>query len=261
MKGLQKYVFGIYFAGVYLKKSTVMAFVDYYKIMGISKDTPQDQINAAYKKRVKQFHPDLHPDDPKAKAKFQALNEANEVLSDPQKRAQYDRYGERWKEMEAMKDGGRTGQGASYSRGFNEDMFSGFDGMGGFSSFFNEFFGARAGMGGFSAGRSGHRNGGCHGNCHQGNDTETTACTHVRIDLYAALLGGTFILSTKQGKVKLNLKPCTRPGTKLRLKGKGPADAYGKPTDLIIVIDVDWPEKLTEQQMECVREMKRASGQ
>ena len=75
MKGLQKYAFGIYFAGVYLKKSTVMAFVDYYKIMGISKDTPQDQINAAYKKRVKQFHPDLHPDDPKAKAKFQALNE------------------------------------------------------------------------------------------------------------------------------------------------------------------------------------------
>ena len=69
-----------------------MAFVDYYKIMGISKDTPQDQINAAYKKRVKQFHPDLHPDDPKAKAKFQALNEANEVLSDPQKRAQYDHF-------------------------------------------------------------------------------------------------------------------------------------------------------------------------
>lgn len=55
-----------------------MAFIDYYKIMGVDKSIPQDQIRAAYKKRAKQFHPDLHPDDPKAKAKFQALNEAYE---------------------------------------------------------------------------------------------------------------------------------------------------------------------------------------
>ena len=52
--------------------------------MGISKDTPQKDIKAAYKKRAKQFHPDLHPDDPKAKAKFQALNEAYDVLNDPE---------------------------------------------------------------------------------------------------------------------------------------------------------------------------------
>lgn len=50
-----------------------MAFIDYYKILGIDKNTPQDKIKEAYKKRTKQFHPDLHPDDPKAKAKFQAL--------------------------------------------------------------------------------------------------------------------------------------------------------------------------------------------
>ena len=74
-----------------------MAFIDYYKIMGISKDTPQKDIKAAYKKRAKQFHPDLHPDDPKAKAKFQALNEAYDVLNDPEKRAKYDQYGEHWK--------------------------------------------------------------------------------------------------------------------------------------------------------------------
>ena len=65
-----------------------MAFIDYYKIMGISKDTPQKDIKAAYKKRAKQFHPDLHPDDPKAKAKFQALNEAYDVLNDPEKTGQ-----------------------------------------------------------------------------------------------------------------------------------------------------------------------------
>ena len=61
-----------------------MAFVDYYKILGVSKDIPQKDVKKAYIKRAKQFHPDLHPDDPKAKAKFQALNEAYEVLNDPE---------------------------------------------------------------------------------------------------------------------------------------------------------------------------------
>ena len=60
-----------------------MAFIDYYKILGVAKDIPQADIRKAYLKRTKQFHPDLHPDDPKAKAKFQALNEAYAVLSDP----------------------------------------------------------------------------------------------------------------------------------------------------------------------------------
>jgi len=53
-----------------------MAFIDYYKILGVKKDIPQDEVRAAYRKRAKQFHPDLHPNDPKAKAKFQALSES-----------------------------------------------------------------------------------------------------------------------------------------------------------------------------------------
>ena len=63
--------------GMVIKNLKIMAFIDYYKIMGIPKDTPQKDIRAAYKKRARLFHPDLHPDDPKAKAKFQMLNEAN----------------------------------------------------------------------------------------------------------------------------------------------------------------------------------------
>ena len=66
-----------------------MAFIDYYKILGIAKDTPQEKIKSAYKKRARQFHPDLHPDDPKAKAKFQALTEAFDVLNDPEKRKKF----------------------------------------------------------------------------------------------------------------------------------------------------------------------------
>ena len=86
-----------------------MAFIDYYKILGIAKDTPQEKIKSAYKKRARQFHPDLHPDDPKAKAKFQALTEAFDVLNDPEKRKKYDQYGEHWKEAGAF--GGAGGSG------------------------------------------------------------------------------------------------------------------------------------------------------
>ncbi len=80
-----------------------MAFVDYYKILGVKKDIPQKDVRAAYRKRAKQFHPDLHPNDAKAKAKFQALSEAYEVIGDPDKRAKYDKYGEQWRNAEATK--------------------------------------------------------------------------------------------------------------------------------------------------------------
>ena len=94
-----------------------MAFIDYYKIMGIPKDTPQKDIRAAYTRRAKQFHPDLHPDDPKAKAKFQALNEAYDVLNDPEKRRKYDQYGENWKhaeEFEAQRNQQQSQRGGGF---------------------------------------------------------------------------------------------------------------------------------------------------
>lgn len=79
-----------------------MAFIDYYKILGVDRNIPQDQVREAYRKRAKLFHPDLHPNDPKAKAKFQALNEAYDVISDPEKRKKYDQYGEKWREADAL---------------------------------------------------------------------------------------------------------------------------------------------------------------
>ena len=83
-----------------------MAYIDYYKILGVNKDASQDDIKKAYKKLARQYHPDLNPNDATAKDKFQAINEANEVLSDPEKRKKYDEYGEHWKhadEFEAQK--------------------------------------------------------------------------------------------------------------------------------------------------------------
>lgn len=214
-----------------------MAFIDYYKILGVDKTIAQKDVKRAYLKRAKQFHPDLHPDDPKAKAKFQALTEAYDVLGDPEKRAKYDKYGEQWKQAEQFeRAGGGFGGfgGGPGAGGFGGFDFSQFTGGGGFSSFFQDLFG---GGGGGSAFRA------------QPHDTEA----NVTIDLYTALLGGDIIVTTGTGsKLRLKVKPETQPGTKVRLRGKGRAG-----TDLIITYQVKLPTNLTERQRQLLQEMRQ----
>ncbi|MBR6120891.1 MAG: DnaJ domain-containing protein [Prevotella sp.] len=215
-----------------------MAFIDYYKILGVSKDIPQKDVKKAYLKRAKQFHPDLHPDDPKAKAKFQALNEAYDVIGDPEKRRKYDQYGEQWQQAEAF-----GGQGGGYAGGgspFEGFDFSSFKGGGGFSSFFENLFG-HGGAGGFSGfGRQ------------QQAPQDTQAS--VSIDMYTALLGGDVMITLRDGqKLKLKVKPGTQPGTKVRLRGKG----HGG-TDLIITYNVTLPATLSDRQRQLLEEMRRS---
>jgi len=73
-----------------------MDFIDYYKVLGINKNATQDEIRAAYRKLARKHHPDLNQNDREANKKFQQINEANEVLSDPENRKKYDAYGEHW---------------------------------------------------------------------------------------------------------------------------------------------------------------------
>ena len=77
-----------------------MAFVDYYQILGLDKNADDKAIKNAYRKLARKYHPDLNPNDKEAQKKFQELNEANEVLSDPEKRKKYDKYGKDWQHSE-----------------------------------------------------------------------------------------------------------------------------------------------------------------
>jgi len=219
-----------------------MAFIDYYKILGVDKTIAQKDVKKAYLKRAKQFHPDLHPDDPKAKAKFQALAEAYDVIGDPVKRAKYDKYGEQWRQADAYEKaggagfGGFGGQGGNPFEGFDFTAFTGGGGRGGFSSFFQDLFG---GMGGQAT----HRG-------YQEKPTNTQAT--VTIDLYTALLGGDIMVTTGTGeRLKLKVKPETQPGTKVRLRGKGRGG-----TDLILTYQVTLPTGLTERQRQLLHEMQ-----
>ena len=264
-----------------------MAFVDYYKILGVDKNIPQKDVRAAYRKRAKQFHPDLHPNDPKAKAKFQALNEAYEVISDPDKRAKYDQYGEQWKNASAFGGGGGAGGFGGFGNGAGGgNPFEGFDfssfggGGGGFSSFFENLFGGGRGgasqAGGFGGGNAGFNGfggagsygagagfgtGGCGGNCGgQGaRNSSGEMNMNVNIDMYTALLGGEGIIKLSNGsKIKLKIKPETQNGTKVRVRGKGYDRGDGTFGDLIITYNVKLPTGLTEHQKDLLRQMKEA---
>ena len=227
-----------------------MAFVDYYKILGVDKNIPQKDVRAAYRKRAKQFHPDLHPNDPKAKAKFQALNEAYEVISDPDKRAKYDQFGENWKNAGGF-GGGGFGGGAGGAGGAGGNPFEGFGGFGGFGGGANAGYGAGADFG----------TGGCGGGCgSQGARTNTGEMNmNVNIDMYTALLGGEGIITLSNGsKIKLKIKPETQNGTKVRVRGKGYDRGDGTFGDLMITYNVKLPTGLNEKQKELLRQMKEA---
>ena len=239
-----------------------MAFIDYYKILGVDKSIPQKDVKKAYLKRAKQFHPDLHPDDPKAQAKFQALQEAYDVIGDPEKRKKYDQYGEQWKQADAF-GGAGFGGGAGGGNPFGGFDFSSFSGGGGFSDFFENLFGRKGQQGGGFGGFQGFSSGGSGfggfsgGTGRQARTNSGEMNATVSIDLYTALVGGEVMITLSNGsKVKMKIKPETQPGTKVRLRGKGYDRGDGTFGDLIITYQVKLPQNLSERQKDLLRQMR-----
>ena len=123
-----------------------MAYIDYYKLLGVDKNASDKDIKTAYRKLARKYHPDLNPDNKEANLKFQQINEANEVLSDKEKRKKYDQYGEHWQNSEAYEQANQRGTsyntgpfgGTNATGGYD---FEGFGEGGDFSDFFQSMFG------------------------------------------------------------------------------------------------------------------------
>ncbi len=122
-----------------------MEFIDYYKVLGVNKNATQEDVKKAYRKLARKHHPDLNPNDKEAHKKFQQVNEANEVLSDPEKRKKYDQYGKDWQHAEQFE---QAQQSQQQSHGFGRETFSGDFEEREFSDFFTSMFG-NMGSGGF----------------------------------------------------------------------------------------------------------------
>jgi curved DNA-binding protein len=120
-----------------------MDFIDYYKVLGVDKNATEKEIRKAYRKMARQYHPDLNPDDEVAKRKFQEINEANEVLSDPDKRRKYDQYGKDWRHGDEFEKA--RSQQQQYARDTGGGFGGAYEGSFGdseFSDFFESLFGS-----------------------------------------------------------------------------------------------------------------------
>lgn len=208
-----------------------MAFIDYYKILGVPKTASEDDIKKAYRKLARKYHPDLNPNDKEANKQFQQVNEANEVLSDQEKRNKYDEYGEHWQNAEEFEKAkrSRAGQrayqgagnpfGSSSSRTYTSDDFGG----GNFSDFFESMFGSAGGRRGRSQVK------------YKGQDYQA----ELKIDLLDAYHTHKQTLTVNGKNLRITIPAGIADGQVIKLSGQGgPGENDGPPGDLYITLNI-----------------------
>lgn len=199
-----------------------MEFIDYYKILEIDKNASEADIKKAYRKLARKYHPDLNPNDTAAKQKFQRINEANEVLSDPEKRKKYDQYGKDWQHGETYEQA-RQQQGQRYSGGQGSFQGSDFGGED-FSDFFSSMFGGGGGFGG--SGRNVR---------YKGQDLQA----ELQLDLGDVYTSKKQTLTVNGKNIRLTIPAGVEHGQTIRIKGHGGAGANGGPAgDLLITFSI-----------------------
>lgn len=204
-----------------------MAYIDYYGILGVTKTATQDDIKKAYKKLARKHHPDLNPNDSDAQRRFQELNEANEVLSDTEKRKKYDQYGENWKHADEIEAQRQRQQQGGMGGGHWSSSGGDFSGDGEFSDFFESLFGSRHGRSGRSAG-------------FRGQDYNA----ELQLSLYEAANTHKQVLNVNGKGIRITVPAGVADGQTIKLKGQGAPGANGGPAgDLYItfVIQNDTP--------------------
>lgn len=207
-----------------------MAFIDYYKILGIDKNASADDVKKAYRKLARKYHPDMNPNDKEAEKKFKEINEANEVLSNTENRAKYDKYGEHWKhgeEYERAQQQQRQQQqySGNYGSGFSgADFGEGED----FSDFFQSMFGGSGG--GFGRSSRGSASGKFKGQ-------DVSAELNLGLRDAAKTHQQTFEINGK--KVRITIPAGVYDGQQIKLKGHGNPGMNGGPNgDLYITFNI-----------------------
>src|SRR5262249_30367673 len=201
-------------------RSPAMEYKDYYKVLGVPKDASDADIKAAYRKLARKYHPDMNKGDKKSEARFKEINEANEVLSDPEKRRKYDQLGSNW----AATD--RPGaEWTARARGGTQDF--GETNFGGFSDFFRTFFsGGGFSTEGFSGGPFAHE---------AGPDVED----EITLSLDEVAKGAMRQLQIADGrgaprKVEVRIPAGVREGSRVRVAGEGASGRGGQRGDLYL---------------------------
>jgi DnaJ-class molecular chaperone len=212
---------------------------DYYEVLGVPRTASEKEIKSAFRKLARQHHPDVNPNDPQATERFKEINEAHEVLGDPEKRKKYDQLGADWRQYDAWQEAGRPegapfgqqGSRVQYQTVDPEDLEDLFGSESPFSDFFQDVYGRQAGA------RTGRRRADLGPMSGEDVEAETT------VSLEEAYRGTTRTveLQTPQGprRVEVTIPPGIRDGGRVRVSGQGtPGYNGGPPGDLYIRVRV-----------------------